>query len=151
MLGTNPFDFVAPVFTLDMNKIVESARYLQNEIANNNRPLLSDHEKNYISVRQANLEYSIPDEELRNLCRTNKVDANFQRRRWMIDRKSLERWIENQIQTSAHHQATDDTLDIKRRRLRVLKEQAARYGQQCPPHIILEIEDLRKDIGDDQI
>ena len=36
MLGTNPFDFVAPVFTLDMNKIVESARYLQNEIANNN-------------------------------------------------------------------------------------------------------------------
>lgn len=39
-----------------------------------------------------------------------------------------------------------DLLNTKRRRLWKLEEQAARLGPQCPVHITLEIEDLRKEI-----
>lgn len=40
-----------------------------------------------------------------------------------------------------------NVLSIKTRRLRVLEEQLALYGLNCPPHIIIEIENLRKEIG----
>jgi len=43
-------------------------------------------------------------------------------------------------------QHTRDLLNTKRRRLRELEKQAALYGIDCPPHITLEIEDLRKEI-----
>ncbi|NJN96948.1 MAG: pentapeptide repeat-containing protein [Anaerolineales bacterium] len=36
---------------------------------------------------------------------------------------------------------------IKERRLQELEKQAAIYGLDCPPHIRLEIEDLRKELG----
>jgi len=36
----------------------------------------------------------------------------------------------------------------KKRRLAILEEQQARMGIQTPPHIIMELEDLRKEIGE---
>jgi hypothetical protein len=41
-----------------------------------------------------------------------------------------------------------DLLSTKRRRLQVLEIQEARYGIAAPPHITLEIEDLRREIAD---
>ena len=46
-----------------------------------------------------------------------------------------------------HWQHTRDLLDTKRRRLWELEKQATIYGIDCPPHITLEIEGLRKEIG----
>jgi hypothetical protein len=37
-------------------------------------------------------------------------------------------------------------LEIKKRRLSVLEQQASYYGIDCPPHIIMEIEDTRREI-----
>jgi hypothetical protein len=37
-------------------------------------------------------------------------------------------------------------LETKRRRLQALELQAAQYGKDCPAHIMIEIEDLRKEI-----
>jgi len=48
---------------------------------------------------------------------------------------------------SEEQQHIADLLNVKRGRLRVLELQAARYGGECPAHIILEIEDLRKEIA----
>lgn len=42
----------------------------------------------------------------------------------------------------------DAILDTKRRRLRVLEEQKAQFGNLCPPHIITEIEDLQREIAE---
>jgi hypothetical protein len=42
----------------------------------------------------------------------------------------------------------DEILEIKRRRLRELEKQAARYGQDCPAHVSLEIADLHKEIAE---
>jgi tetratricopeptide (TPR) repeat protein len=39
-------------------------------------------------------------------------------------------------------------LQTKQRRLWKLEEQAARHGPDCPPHITLEIEDLRREIAE---
>jgi hypothetical protein len=39
-------------------------------------------------------------------------------------------------------------IEIKKRRLRLLEEQQARKGQDTEPHIVMEIEDLRRDIGE---
>jgi hypothetical protein len=39
-------------------------------------------------------------------------------------------------------------LTFKQRRLRLLKEQAAQQGYDCPPHITMEIEDLQVEIVD---
>jgi hypothetical protein len=41
-----------------------------------------------------------------------------------------------------------ELLGTKRRRLQVLEIQEARYGIAAPPHITLEIEDLRREIAD---
>lgn len=40
-----------------------------------------------------------------------------------------------------------DLLKNKRRRLQVLELQAARHGSDAPPHILLEIDDLRQEIA----
>jgi hypothetical protein len=39
-----------------------------------------------------------------------------------------------------------ELLRVKQRRLHVLELQAAKYGVATPPHITLEIEDLREEI-----
>jgi tetratricopeptide (TPR) repeat protein len=44
-------------------------------------------------------------------------------------------------------QHAKDLLQTKQRRLWKLEEQAARHGPDCPPHITLEIEDLRREIA----
>ena len=41
-----------------------------------------------------------------------------------------------------------ELLTAKRRRLQVLELQAAKYGISVPPHITIEIEDLRQEIAD---
>lgn len=43
-----------------------------------------------------------------------------------------------------------DVFTVKKRRLRILQEQSARYGTACPPHIIIEIEDLQREIEHDE-
>jgi hypothetical protein len=50
---------------------------------------------------------------------------------------------------SGNHLVDEDTkkvIDIKWQRLRILEQQAAQFGINCPPHITLEIEQLRRDI-----
>ena len=42
---------------------------------------------------------------------------------------------------------TDAVITAKKRRLAALELTAARYGIDCPPHITIEIEDLRREIG----
>jgi tetratricopeptide (TPR) repeat protein len=44
-------------------------------------------------------------------------------------------------------QHAKDLLQTRQRRLWKLEEQAARHGPDCPPHITLEIEDLRREIA----
>jgi hypothetical protein len=44
-------------------------------------------------------------------------------------------------------QHAKNLLQTKQRRLWKLEEQAARHGPDCPPHITLEIEDLRREIA----
>jgi hypothetical protein len=39
--------------------------------------------------------------------------------------------------------------ESKKRRLRILEDQQARMGVLTPAHIIMEIEDLRKELGED--
>ncbi len=41
----------------------------------------------------------------------------------------------------------ESLLAIKQRRLYVLELQQARYGIDCPPHVVIEIEDLRREIA----
>ncbi|MEI8307883.1 MAG: SUMF1/EgtB/PvdO family nonheme iron enzyme, partial [Chloroflexales bacterium] len=43
--------------------------------------------------------------------------------------------------------ATDAVITAKKRRLAALELTAARYGIDCPPHITIEIEDLRREMG----
>jgi len=43
--------------------------------------------------------------------------------------------------------APESIIEIKKRRLRLLEEQQARKGQDTEPHILMEIEDLRRDLG----
>jgi len=38
--------------------------------------------------------------------------------------------------------------ESKQRRLKILEDQQARMGVQTPPHIIMEIEDLQREIGE---
>ena len=45
-------------------------------------------------------------------------------------------------------QHTEKIIEIIIRRLWLLEEQRAAYGMNCPPHIILEIEDLRRQIDE---
>ncbi len=47
--------------------------------------------------------------------------------------------------TASHVQGL---IEAKRRRLRKLEQQEARYGTACPPHILTEIEDIRVEIGE---
>jgi hypothetical protein len=47
---------------------------------------------------------------------------------------------------SNDRQHAKDLLQTKQRRLWKLEEQAVHYGPDCPPHIALEIEDLRREI-----
>jgi hypothetical protein len=42
---------------------------------------------------------------------------------------------------------SDELLAIKKRRLNVLELQAARYGIDTPPHVTIEIEDLKREIA----
>ena len=42
--------------------------------------------------------------------------------------------------------ASESIIEIKKRRLRLLEEQHARKGQDTEPHIVMEIEDLRREI-----
>jgi len=50
-------------------------------------------------------------------------------------------------QTAPQVQPPTDTIIVtKQRRLRLLKEQAAREGHNTPPEIIMEIEDLRREL-----
>jgi hypothetical protein len=44
--------------------------------------------------------------------------------------------------------AVPDRNVSKRRKLRILEDQQARMGIQTPPHVIMEIEDLREELGD---
>jgi hypothetical protein len=44
-------------------------------------------------------------------------------------------------------QHAKDLLQIKKRQLRELEKQEAYYGVACPPHITLEIENLRREIA----
>lgn len=41
-----------------------------------------------------------------------------------------------------------ELIVTKKRRLRILEQQAAKYGNECPAHIIMEIEDLQREIKD---
>ncbi len=50
--------------------------------------------------------------------------------------------------TEAPHTGDSGPRDIKLRRLRTLEMQAARYGSDTPPHIAIEIEDLRAELGE---
>jgi hypothetical protein len=43
--------------------------------------------------------------------------------------------------------ASESIIEIKKRRLRLLEEQQARKGQDTEPHIVMEIEDLRREIA----
>jgi hypothetical protein len=44
--------------------------------------------------------------------------------------------------------AQESIIEIKKRRLRLLVEQQARKGQDTEPHIVMEIEDLRREISE---
>lgn len=48
--------------------------------------------------------------------------------------------------TASHVQGL---IEAKRRRLRILEQQAATFGTACPPHILTEIEDIRVEIGEE--
>jgi hypothetical protein len=50
-------------------------------------------------------------------------------------------------QTMAAVFMTSDVLTAKRRRLEILEETAATSGRDTPPHVKLEIEDLREELG----
>lgn len=42
----------------------------------------------------------------------------------------------------------ESIIDIKKRRLRRLEEQQARKGHDTPPDVVMEIEDLRRELGE---
>jgi len=45
-------------------------------------------------------------------------------------------------------QELQSIIEIKKRRLRLLEEQQARKGHDIEPHVLMEIEDLRREIGE---
>ena len=47
-----------------------------------------------------------------------------------------------------HSDPAPNPNESKMRRLRILEDQQARMGVLTPPHIIMEIEDLRKELGE---
>ena len=53
----------------------------------------------------------------------------------------------NESALVGEHKLVDKTIDIKRRRLKVLEEQKAYYGLLPPAYIVLEIEDLHRELA----
>jgi eukaryotic-like serine/threonine-protein kinase len=52
----------------------------------------------------------------------------------------------SKLKAKSWHNDDKDLIAAKRKRLRILEQQAAYFGAHCPAHILLEIEDLRKEV-----